>query len=259
MPKKYFFLILLLIVVLNSCSVFQPSVKADLEKVTYRQLLEHHSAWQDAIKAVNGNLRITLDTPQYSGNFDASILVNEPDSMLITVTGPFGMHLGKLHVTKNRFIFYNQVMNQFYKGSKEDFKGKNFLQFPLEISQIKDVFIARDRFEVLQKKNFEIRDNQYYLEAESGKFNYNIWFEPEHLMITRIEYLMDGQIEFYKEYDNFREVNGIYFPHHLNFVRPEQKQGLSVFVSSIEINGKINPDAYKIKVSDSATQIDLTL
>lgn len=257
--KKLLFLLLPMLLISSSCSVFQKSVKPELEKVSYRQLLEHHAAWQKAINVLSGDLRITLDSPQYSGNFDASILLNEPDSLLLTVTGPFGLQLGKLHVTKNRFIFYNQVMNQFYKGSKENFKGKNFLQFPLEIGQIKDVFLARDPFDVLQKKVYEIRDDQYYLEAENGKFYYKIWFEPEHLLISRIEYLVDGEILFFKEYDNFREVNGIYFPHHLNFVRPEQKQGLAIFVSNIEINGKIDPDAYKIKVSDSATQIDLTL
>ena len=259
MLKLKLLIFLSLTSVLVNCSVLHKTIKPDLEKVTYRQLLEHHAAWQKSIKSLKGDLRITLDTPQYSGNFDANILLNEPDSLLITVTGPFGINLGKVYVTKNRFIFYNQVMNQFYKGSKSDFAGKNFLQFPLEISQLKDVFTGRDPFDVLQKKIYEIRDDKYFLEAENGKYNYRVWFEPEHLLISRIEYLKNGKIEFYKEYNNFSEVNGIYFPHHLNFVRPDEKQGLSVFVTSIEINAKIDPDAYKIKVSDSATQIDLTL
>jgi len=178
--------------------------------------------------------------------------------MLVTVTGPFGMHLGKVFVSKNRFIFYNQVMDQFMKGAKEDFEGRNFLQFPLEIGQLKNVFVARDRFDVLEKKVYENRENNYYLEAVNGKYNYNIWFEPEHLMISRIEYLNNGKIEFVKEYDNWREVNGIYFPHRVNFVRPDEKQGFSIIITELEINKSIDPTSYKIKVSDSATQIDLS-
>lgn len=251
--------LLLALLMMFGCSLLTPTFKPDLTKTSYHKLLENHSAWQNAIKSLKSSLRITLDSPQYSGNFDASLLVNEPDSMLLEVTGPFGMRLGKVFVSKNRFIFYNQIMNQFYKGFKEDFMGRNFLQFPVEIGQLKEVITARDPFEVLEKKILEIRDNQYYLEAKNGAYNYNIWFDPQHFLITRIEYLKDDQLTFYKEYKNYQKVNGIYFPHHVNFVRPGVKEGLSIFFMELSINGSNNPDAYKIEIADSATQIDLTL
>ncbi len=242
-----------------SCSHFKSEIKADLRNVTYQSLLENHAGWQEEIKSLSGQLKITLDSPQYSGNFDASILVNQPDSMLLEVNGPFGMRLGKVFVSRSRFIFYNQIMNQFYKGSKQDFEGRNFLQFPLEISQLKDIFTARDPFEVLEKEKIEIRDNMYYLEVNNGNFNYSIWFDPTHLLISRIEYKENGNIFYYKEYQNFQEVNGIYFPHHVNFVRPQTKEGISIFYTQLELNKKNQAELYKIKIADTATQIDLTL
>ena len=259
LKKIFLFLFAASLFLTTSCSLFIKDVKPDLSKVTYRLLLEHHAAWQESIKTLRGNVRLTLDSPQYSGNFDASILVNEPDSMLLTVTGPFGLKLGKVFVSRNRFIFYNQVMSQFYKGSKEDFAGKNFLQFPLEIGQIKDVLIARDQFDVLSKKSLSVKDNMYYLEAENGHYSYNIWFSPENHLITKIEYIRDNTIHFYKEYKNFRKVNGIYFPHHVNFVRPNEKQGLSIIFTELVVNQYNDPLSYKIKVADNAKQIDLTL
>ncbi len=257
--SKYISLFLFLFLISQSCTTFKKVVKPDLEKTNYKALLQHHAKWQSSIQSLNGELRMTLDTPQYSGNFNASILVNEPDSMLVTVTGPFGMHLGKVFVSQKRFIFYNQVMDQFIKGAQEDFEGRNFLQFPLEIGQLKNVFIARDPFDVVEKKLFEIRENKYYLEAANGKYDYNIWFDPEHLLISRIEYLNNGKINFVKEYKNWREVNGIKFPYLVNFIRPDEKQGISIITTDLKINRSIDPAIYKIKVSDSATQIDLTL
>ena len=150
-------------------------------------------------------------------------------------------------------------MNQFYKGSKEDFIGRNFLYFPIEIGQLKDIFIARDPFKVLEKEKLEIRDNKYYLEVKNGQFNYNIWFDAKHKLISRIEYKENGQIYYFKEYQNYKEVNGIYFPHLVNFVRPETKQGLSLFFTELELNYPIKPDLYKIKIADTATQLDLAL
>jgi hypothetical protein len=256
---RYICLLIFLFFITFSCTALKKVVEPDLKTVGYKMLLQRHSEWQKSIHSLNGDLRITLDTPQYSGSFNSSILVNEPDSMLVTVTGPFGIHIGKVFVSKKRFIFYNQVMDQFMKGSKEDFEGRNFLQFPLEIGQLKNVFVAQDPFDVLEKKIFEIRENNYYLEAANGKYNYKIWFEPEHLMIRRIEYFNNGEIEFVKEYNNYREVNGIYFPHLVNFVRPDKKQGFSIIITELDINKVIDPELYKIKVSDSAKQIDLTL
>jgi outer membrane lipoprotein-sorting protein len=258
MLKKLLF-VLIVFILGQSCTAFKNTAKPDLEKTSYQLLLQHHAQWQASLRSLSAELRMTLDTPQYSGNFNASVLVDQPDSMLVKVTGPFGMHLGKVFVSKRRFVFYNQVMDQFMKGAKEDFEGRNFLQFPLEIGQMKDVFIARDPFDVLEKTLFEIRDGKYYLEAANGKYNYNIWFEPENLMISRIEYLNAGQVAFVKEYDNWREVNGILFPHLVNFVRPDEKQGFSIIITQLELNKPIDAKSYKIKVSDSATQIDLTL
>jgi hypothetical protein len=249
---------LLPVLALMGCSGSK-TAKPDLLNVNYHLLLENHSAWQDAVKSIKSNLRITLDTPLYSGNFDAALMVDEPDSMLLEVTGPFGMRIGKVFVSKNRFIFYNQVMNQFYKGAKEDFKGRNFLQFPIEIGQLKDIMAARDLFEVLEKQSLQIRDNQYFVEAKNGHFNYNIWFDPQHLLITKIEYLKEGKLFFYKEYRNFQKVNGIYFPHHVSFVRPESKEGISIFYSELAINMANKPEEYKIEIADTATQLDLTL
>ncbi len=206
-----------------------------------------------------GKYRITLDTPEYSGNFTANLLMNTLDSILITVTGPFGMHLGKVYVTKNNFLFYNQVMNQFYRGSQQQFEGRNFLQFPVEIKELKNIFIAQDHFNVLHKELFEIRDDNYFIEASNGKYRYRIWFEPEHYLLRKIEYLDNDKILYYKEYDNFRKVNGIYFPHLVNFVRPEENEGIAIIVTDLELNEPIEQDEFDIKISDSATQIDLSL
>jgi len=256
---KIFLRLTLTFLIAASCSTFKTQPKADLNSVTYQGLLEHHSQWQKAVKTLKGNLRITLDTPKYSGNFDASILMNEPDSMLITVTGPFGMHLGKVYTTRNRFIFYNQIMNQFFKGFVSDFEGHNFLQFPLEITQLKNTFVARDYFNIIHKESFEVKDNKYFLQARNANYSYKIWFEADLLLISKIEYLRDGKILFFKEYDNYREVNGIYFPHLVNFVRPDEKEGIAIIITELELNKAIDPDLFRINISDSATQIDLTL
>ncbi len=243
---------------LQGCAYFS-TTKPDAEKTDYQLLLRHNAEWQDAIKTISGDMRITLDTPEYSGNLSAEILRNESDSLLITVTGPFGMRLGKVYFSKSRFVFYNQAMNQFYTGDRAQLSGRRFLQFPMDVDQLSDLFTAQNSFNVLQKQSYSVRDDQYYLEASNGAYSYHIWFDPENYLITRIEYYLEEQLQFYKEYDNFRKVNGIYFPHLVNFVRPDEKQGVTIIYTGLQINEPIAAERYNIHISDSATQIDLSL
>ncbi len=252
------FIILLITIVMVSCSERKILKTADLQNVTYRDLLENVIAWQKAIKTLDGHAQITLDSPEYSGNFSADILLSGIDSLLISVKGPFGINVGKVFIGAKRFIFYNQVNNQFLKGSKEDFKGRYFLQFPLEITQMRDVFVAQDQFDVLKKKEFSIQDKNYYLEAVNGELEYHIWFEPQNLMIKKIEYIADSRVIYYKEYDQFESFNGIFFPKSINFVRPNEKEGVAIYFNELKINQPVNNNIFRIKVANDAKQIDLS-
>ena len=103
----------------------------DKEKVPFSDLLNGIEKEQNKISSISGQSRISIDTEEFSGNFFADILYNENDSLLIDVSGPFGIGVGKMFLGKNRFIFLNQFTNQFYSGDTENFKNRNFLQFPL--------------------------------------------------------------------------------------------------------------------------------
>ncbi len=262
MIKFLISIILMSLIILTSCTSPKKVILPDLTAVTYRDLLQYNSDWQESIKNLYGSARITLDTQQYSGNFSAEVALSGNDSLLISVTGPLGIRIGKVFISKNRFIFYNQVMNQFYTGKKEDFEGRNFLQFPIEISNLRSLLLAQDRFEILRKEQFTIREQMYFLTAHNGSNQYKIWFDPAIKLIKRIEYLRDDELLYYKEYDQYQLINNVYFPNVINYIRvvsPEERQGLSVLFSELAINEFIQPNLFDINVSDNATQIDLSL
>jgi len=251
--------ILFTLIIINSCALLRPGVKADITKTKYTELLKNHAQWQASVKSMQAETRITLDTPQFSGNFFADIFLEKPDSLLVSVRGAFGIHLGKVFVAHNRFVFYNQINNQFFTGNKSDFEGRNFLQFPVEISRLGDVFVAHDNFDVLRMESYTVRDNAYYLEADDGSFTYHIWFDPGNKLIQKIEYFKAGDLIFRKEYKNWREENGILFPHLINFVKPQSTEGLSLFFSKISLNQSILHKAFEIKIPADAEQTNLSL
>ena len=251
-------LALAVIALLNSCAL-KPKVKTDIKNVTARELLAHNEKWLASFITFEGSANITLDSPQYSGNFGADVLMNRSDSLLITITGPMGIKLWKVFLGPNRFVFYNQMMNQFMSGSLEDYEDTNFMQFPLEISQLRNIFAAREDFNILELSTYESKDGYYYLESEKDHLKYRIWFDPAILMIKKVEYFDGKKLVFFKEYDQFEKFDGVYFPRVINFVRPDEKQGLSIYYDEININKVFQPESFDIRISDSAKQIKILL
>ncbi len=250
-------ILLLAAVVLSGCQSITRPEQPDLNKYSYQELLANQSRWQNDIKTLQGKMRITLDTPEFSGNFYGELLVKGSDSLLLSLEAQLGIKVGKVFLSKNRFLFYDQLNNQFYQGSRSQFEQRNFLQFPVTLRELQEVMTARNSFNILKRKSYEVRDANYYLGAENGHYDLNIWFEPQSRLIRRIEYLDNSQLEKFREYGEFQQVNGYYFPQVINFVRPQEKEGIAVFYENIRINEAIDESAFNIKISDSAVQMDL--
>ena len=256
-PNKRLFLILLGVIVLQACKTQRVLIKNEYPNPPFRQLLEVHERWQKSIKTFSGVGRITVDTPQFSGNFEAHIYAKGTDSLLVSVSGFMGTEVGKVFVGENRFIFYNQYDNQFITGLKSDFEQTQFLQFPISISMLHDVFLAQDHFTILKQETFKKLPDGYYVEVQNGSYDYRIWFDKTTLLIKKIDYMKDDEIQFTKEYKKFTVFNGFYFPRIINFVRPLEKQGMSIIFKQVTLNEPIDDQVFKIKVSDNAKQLIL--
>ncbi len=146
-----FTLILLFILLGLSACTSKKIIRHPAGEISYREVLRQNEVWQKSVHSLDGSARLTLDTPEYSGNFSADILMAGGDSLLITLTGPMGIRAGKVLIAGRRFVFYNQVMNQFMTGTRQEFEDTNFMQFPLTLTQLQSVFAAQDRFGILKK------------------------------------------------------------------------------------------------------------
>lgn len=248
---------IILILFFISCS--SPRYALDKGKVSFSELLSGIEDEQTKILSLSGESRVSIETPEFSGNFFADILYNDNDSLLINVSGPFGIAIGKMFLGTDRFIFFNQFSNQFYSGDTKDFKNKNFLQFPLKIHEISNFFTGKEIIHNMKILDYYIDDDLYFIHGKNGSINYNIWIDNVTGRIKKIEYLSEERIILVKEYDKFFKFDNIYFPKYIKLSRPEEQQVVSVYYNQLILNQKIMPSEFIIKISDSARQIDLNL
>ena len=95
-----------------ACS--SPRYVLDTAGISFDVILDNISREQHQIVSLEAFSRISVDSPEFSGNFFADIIFIEKDSLLISISGPFGIQAGTLFIGNERFIFFNQVANKFF-------------------------------------------------------------------------------------------------------------------------------------------------
>lgn len=248
---------LLTISLLFSCSA--PRYILDTEKVTFNDLLNGIIEEQNKIHSVIGKSRISIDTEEYSGNFFAEIVYKDSDSLLINVSGPFGINVGKMFIGNDRFIFLNNYANQFYTGSLTKFKNQNFLQFPININELSDLFIGKDFINNMKIIDYTVKDDLFFIHGKNSQNNYNIWIDNLTGRIKKVEYIYHDKITLIKEYDKYDKLNGLYFPKFIKLTKPLEKQSVSIYYDWLKLNEEISASQFAVKINDSARQINLNL
>jgi outer membrane lipoprotein-sorting protein len=255
MKYKLVFLLPMLFLAACSTSRFVP----DVDIINSSEILAHLESQGRKISTLNASGRITVESPDFNGNFSTGILYQQTDSLMIKVTGPFGIQVGTLFMGGGRFVLYNQFANKFFNGSLEDFSGSGFLQFPLNASEMADFFTARNSFATMKIDTFRMDEGDFYIEMHRSENQYRLWIDPENGMARRIDFVRHGEIIYSREYGEFIKLNDLYFPRKIRFVRPAEKQALSVYYTDLEVNQSIDPEKFRLKISDKAEQIDLKL
>jgi outer membrane lipoprotein-sorting protein len=245
----------LFLVTLFFTACTSPKLALDTEKVSFTELLDHIQSEEGRLNTLEASCRISVDSEEFSGNFFANVYYIKEDSLLISVSGPFGVQAGTLFIGKDRFIFYNQMSNKFYNGSVIDFEDKNLFQFPLKMRELMSIFAAKENLPSMKIEDYKIDDGLYYIGAKNGDHKFKIWIDNSTGRITKLSQHLDGQTQFVREYGDFMSSGNFNFPRKITMVKSEQKQGVSVYYTRLSINEEIDRDNFVINISDNAEQM----
>ena len=84
--------ILLLTLFLSACT--SPKLALDTEEVSFNELLDYIQTEENRLKTLKASCRISVDSEEFSGNFFANVYYIKEDSLLLSVSGPFGVQAG---------------------------------------------------------------------------------------------------------------------------------------------------------------------
>ncbi len=243
----------------NGCVPSQPN--EDVELLPSERLINKLEVNRRRIKTFEGYGTIAVKSPQINNSANFRVVINKPDSIYLSIMGPFGVELAQILVTKDNFIFYDALENTAYEGIPSNETLQDIFHINLPFNDIIDAFVGsvnltRNLYKV--PDDYKVDYDQYVLTYVDSVMNTKTQYRVDvrELGITKY-YLWDSSDELALQgnYSKFNLMQGVPVPYKIEVERPLENQHISINYKNMEAN---NPDIYiDFKVPKDASVIKI--
>ena len=231
--KNIFFLFLLILI--SSCATPKKEKKQEL------QIGKKHTVIDATRFSDEANIRIRASIsfrfPDMSNSANAVIEMAGRDSVLITVTGPFGISVGRLYANPSEFIMNNNLQNTTFTGVPTQENIMQIANIPLSFNDLMSIF----RTSTPQNPNNYIFNNELLLfelaefTGGLGQFQ-ELVFTNSNNDITRIERKnISGQTLMLANFTDHFTVGKYRFARNLNLNFPTLNGTVGIRISDISL------------------------
>lgn len=168
--KKYPLLlsiILQLFITFYGCIPSKPT--EELEILPSERLINKLEANRRRIQKFEGNGTLTINSKELNNSATFRVILQKPDSVYLSIMGPFGIELAQAVVGKKNFLFYDAMNNVAYQGEVSDEVLHEIFKVDLAFSDLMDAFVG----------SVNLTDNLYKTPS-----SYNVIYDEYVLVYT---------------------------------------------------------------------------
>lgn len=246
-----------LIYLITACVPSQPT--EEFELLPSERLTNKLEANRRKIKTFEGNGTITVNSP-FENSATFRIILQKPDSIYLTIMGPFGIELAQALVTKTKFTFYDALQNTAYTGDVNSNALQSIFRINLTFEDLLDAFVGSVNLTnnlYRPPDEYFVEDDKYILTYyDSTRVNKTVYkVDVRQLGITEYQlYDLDENLTLLGKYKDFELLENVAVPYRINIenIIDEQKinieyRKLTVNKNNIRIDFKVPDDATIIK------------
>jgi outer membrane lipoprotein-sorting protein len=258
--KKIILLVLIIansLWIINSCVPSQPT--EDYELLPSERLINKLEANRRKIKSFEGNGTIIVNSPLFDNSATFRVVLQKPDSIYFTIMGPFGIELAQALVTKEKFIFYDDLQNTAYTGDVSSDALQGIFKINLSFDDLIDAFVGSVNLTqnlYRQPDDYKVEGDKYVLTyLDSARSNKTIYMVSiRQLGITDYQlYAMDGQEALEGKYSKFELLENVAVPYKIAIENKIDDQKIDIDYKKITVNK--NNIKIDFKLPDDATII----
>ena len=186
----------------------------------------------DTLRAFEAAAQLSLESPQRSGNFGATVRARRGDSLYLGVSS-FGIEGARALVTPDSFFVYNRLGNDVTFGALADAGGQ--LPAPLVTGDVFENLLGILAPESGTDWTVAADSNRYVLEAPSGRRTYTI--DPALWRVVRYtERAPDGALVEERVFSDFDRIGGFFLPRRVLLRRPADDAFASLYYRELTLN-----------------------
>jgi hypothetical protein len=233
----------------------------EVEILPSERLINRLEVNRRRIRSFEGTGTISLKTSEINTTANFKIVMQKPDSISLTILGPFGIELAQALVTEDNFIFYDALQNTAYSGNVNDEILRTIFRINLSFNDLMDAFIGSvnltdklyrapddytviyDEYVLTYKDTLQGTSTQYRVDIRELGIK-NFWLRD----LTTDKVLLEGK------YTKFDLLESVAVPYRVEVLNRAQNQQMVIDYRNMRANNRnINID---FRIPGDATVIE---
>jgi hypothetical protein len=231
----------------------------EVEILPSERLINKLEANRRKIKNFEGVGVLSIESEQYDNSASFRVVMQKPDSIYLTILGPFGIELAQALVTKENYIFYDALENKAYTGEVNEDILRDIFKINLSFSDLMDAFVGSVNLTgnlYKQPDDYIVEYDKYiltYIDIDN-KLTTTYKVDIRELSITDYKLVADdGLTDIQGKYSNFEILENVAVPFTIEIQNNIADQKLHIDYRNIVANQRnVYIDFY---VPDDATVI----
>jgi outer membrane lipoprotein-sorting protein len=231
-----------ILLIITGCVPSQPT--EEFELLPSERLTNKLEANRRKIKTFEGSGTIFVKSASMDNSATFRIVLLKPDSIYLTIMGPFGIELAQALVTKDKFTFYDALQNTAYVGSVNSNALQSIFRINLSFENLLDAFIGSVNLTnnlYRAPDNYIVEDERYVLTyLDSSRTNKTIYkVDVRQLGITNYQlYGLDETLMLEGNYSDFELLENVAVPYKIAIENKTDDQKISIDYKKITVNKK---------------------
>jgi hypothetical protein len=244
--KKFFLALIifsLTVSLYNGCVPSKPV--EELEILPSERLINRLEVNRRRIKSFEGSGIINIKTSSLNTSASFRVVMQKPDSVALTILGPFGIELAQALVTTEDFIFYDALQNTAYTGKVNDEVLKTIFRINLSFNDLLDAFIGSvnltdklyrtpDKYEVI----YDEYRLTYYDTLAGTSTEYKVDIRELGIKNYWLRNIEDQKILLEGKYSKFDLLENVAVPYKVEVNNRDQNQQMVIEYRNMAANKK---------------------
>ena len=212
--------------------------------LTAMDVLQHIKERDEMIRTLKGEGSITMESPEASGNGSFTVELKKPDSLRLELRGPFGIRIGTLAITSERYVYYDWREKRATVGAPDSASLRSILRIPLRFDEVMKAFTGQ-LFSIGAGDSlsaFSVQRDDYLMRFASSSGVREFYVQPDVLMIESYRRLeLDEKPSLVAMASRYDSMSGIVMPQVVRVIEPRERRSVTIVYDDVGINVPVDP------------------